>query len=252
MRLARRIAPVVVSLALLLTIDATGVAAQDPPTVTTAALDGAIITSTGCDGDTTVRSNPGMLVVRRSGDTSGPLDVAVSYGGTLTPGDDYDALPNPVTIRAESDAQFFSIEARRPGTVSLTIEGGADYLPGTSSTATVEFVPIAFDTDCPEGESQTIGLGETPAPIDIYGRFGGALADTTVLIEGDLPPGLTMLSNGSWEGAATELGTFRFTAKYCLGDQCALELPITIVVGAASPPPAEPAVAVTAEVNFTG
>ena len=239
-------------MALLLTIDATGVAAQDPPTVTTAALDGSIITSAGCDGDATVRSNPGMLVVRRSGDTSGPLDVAVSYGGTLTPGDDDDALPNPVTIAAGSDSTFFSIQPLRPGTVSLTVEGGAGYALGSPSTATVDVVPIAFDTDCPEGETRTIGLGETPAPIDIYGRFGGALADTTVLIEGDVPPGLTMLSDGSWQGAATELGTFRFTAKYCLGDQCALELPITIVVEAAGPPPAEPAVAVTAEVSFTG
>lgn len=220
--------------------------------MTATALQGSITTHTACDGSTTVQSNQGFLRIGRSGDTAGPLSVDVTYGGSLTPGVDYESQPDPVEIASGSGSRLLAIEASRPGTITVAVEAGPGYTLGDPTVATATFTELPFASECPTGDSQTIGIGETPEPIDVWGRFGSHLGDAIVEIEGTMPPGLTFLNPGTWQGAATTAGTFRFTAKYCVGAVCAVELPITIVVTPGASAPAPPAIAVPREADYTG
>lgn len=237
------------------------------PTVTAAALDGGVITLHPCEGEDVVRTNVAILKVERTGDTTDALTVHVTYSGTIDP-----SLPTDIVIPAGEAAGFVSFESTEPGSVTLTIDADAAYTPGEPSAATVAVRPTRFDALC-ETAAQTIELGATPMSLDLEGRFGSAVGDTSFEMEGDVPPGLTFRRDGSFTGAATQLGTYRFTVRYTLGDgfaAAAIDVTITVVApqlvdptvtapppGApsADPPsasPARPATPLPGSATFTG
>jgi hypothetical protein len=237
-------------------------AGAPPTSVTTLALPGAVTHVTGCDGTTTTLHTDGLLSVRRSSETAGALAVDVEYGGTLTPGTDYEPLPDPVVIAAGSDNQVLSVKATKGGTITVTIKPGAGYTVGSPGTSQIKVTEKNLAATCPPEEAQTIAVGQAPAPLHVYERFGSQYGDTTLVIDGQVPPGLTYAPGGSWSGAATAVGTYRFRAKYCLGP-CYLEIPIAITVTrggvvttvTATEPPeaaAPPATPVRATAAFTG
>lgn len=201
------------------------------PTVTAAALDGSVITLQPCEGEDVVRTNVAVLKVERTGETTDALTVHVTYSGTIDP-----SLPTDIVIPAGEAASFVSFESTEPGSVTLTIDADAAYTPGEPSEATVAVRPTRFDAIC-ETAAQTIDLGATPTSLDFEGRFGSAVGsgDATFELEGDLPPGLTLRRDGSFTGAATQLGTYDFTARYTLSDglgdyeAAALDVTITVV-----------------------
>lgn len=232
-------------------------AGAPPPTVVAAALDGAITVITPCQGDPIVQQGKGLLKVERPNATSGDLAVDVSYGGTLQPGTDYDALPDPVVIAAGEDATILDVSASTAGTVTITIEPGEGYAVGSPATATTTITDTGGDFGCQDEVVETIDLGTKPTALPIYDTYGFGVGDSTLVMTGDVPPGLTYQQDGSWTGAATTLGTFRFTACYQIGGFCGLEIPfrITVVeVDASDPtvPAAPPAAAVPGRATFTG
>jgi subtilisin family serine protease/subtilase family serine protease len=127
------------------------------------ATDTVVITVTPANQVTVTASTPrateagttaGAFTVARTGNTSVPLSVHYTVGGTAVAGTDYLALPGAVTI------------------------------PGGSSTATIVVTPIddgAFEND----ESVTLTLGADAA----YG-LGSPATSTITVVSDDLPPDL--------------------------------------------------------------
>lgn len=234
-------------------------AGAPPPTVVAAALGGSVTVITPCSGDPIVQRSAGLLKVERPGATSGDLAVDVSYGGSLQPGTDYEALPDPVVIQAGETATILTVAADAPGTVTLTVEPGEGYAVGSPATATTEIADSGGAFGCQDEVVETIALGTRPTPLAIYDTYGFGVGDSTLVVDGDVPPGLGYQQDGSWTGAATALGTYEFSACYRIGDFCGLEIPfrITVVeVDTSEPglPPASapPADAVPGRATFTG
>ena len=245
-----------------------------PPEVIADSFDGTANRFTPCVGEPEIHRALGFLKVERPGNTSGTISVDVTYGGTLVPGTDYEPLADPIEIPAGESQTIVSFESITAGTVSLTVEPGEGYEVGDPATATSTISVSAIDAICADEETLTVTVGGQPPAVPIYDRYGGHFADTVLVIDGDLPPGLRYANDGSWSGAATTAGTYRFTAKYTLADFAFLELPLRIVVrpddtgsttttttrptttSTTAPPagrqPARPATPVKARANFTG
>jgi hypothetical protein len=229
-----------------------------PPEVIASALPGSVVVIQQCDGEVVVNGSQGLLKVERPNATSGTISVDVTYSGSLVGTPDLEPLPDPVVIEAGEDATIVPVEAIAPGDVTLTIEPGDGYVVGDPSSATSEIAAEGSEFGCQDETVETIELGAQPTPYPVFDRFGFGVGDSTLAIEGAVPPGLTFNQDGTWTGTASTLGTFEFTACYLIGDVCGLELPFRITVVDAGPiPPVEvpgppPATPVPGTANFTG
>ena len=58
---------------------------------------------------------PARFTLVRTGNTALPLEVDVTYGGTLVNGVDYPQLPDPVTIPAGADRVVLEVAMTRTG-----------------------------------------------------------------------------------------------------------------------------------------
>lgn len=92
-------------------------------------------------------------IVRDAESTSAPLMVSLIIGGDATPGVDYVALPAQVTIPTGARAAVLTVtplereQANGARSVTITVgPGGAGYLPGERSSATVTVVDKPYDT----------------------------------------------------------------------------------------------------------
>jgi hypothetical protein len=222
-------------------------AGSPAPTVIAAGLDTVITTFIGCDGQEDTQSGVGFLKIDRGlTNTSGTITVDVTYGGTLVPGTDYEALPDPVEIPAGQNATFLEIRASRAGTVTVTVEAGSGYTVGSPAAATSTTTERDFRAGCPDVIEETITVGERPTFVDPsnLSPAGGAIYDANFAIVGDLPTGMSV--DGSLiSGTATTPGIFEYTFTYCLGPVCALEIPyrttvVAALVGDPGPPGSEP------------
>lgn len=227
-----------------------------PPAVVVSALPGSVVTIPQCDGEVVVQESAGVLKVERPGDSAGTILVDVTYSGSLVPGTDYEALPDPVEIPAGQEATFLEVKATTPGWLNISVEPGAGYVVGRPSSATSNIVDSGGDFGCQDEVYEVILLGTAPTPLPIYDEFGFGVGDSTLVMSGDVPPGLTYGIDGSWSGVATELGPYEFTACYQIGDVCGLEIPFRIlVVDEARPAPLPlptPATPVQGQPDFTG
>lgn len=229
------------------------------PTVSISSLgEPTIQTHLACDG--TQERTPTIVLLRvdRTGDTAGPLEVDVAYGGTLRPGIDYDAQADPVVIPAGDEMAFVMPEVTVAGTLTFELVPGDGYELGDPASRSFTIVEAAEDAVCPAEETQTIRVGQAPAPVRVFDRFDPRLPSTSLTVDGALPPGLTYVSDGTWQGSATTPGTYRFLAKYGFGETFYLELPLRIIVEPAVPgtpvvvPAAAPAGAVSGQAAYTG
>jgi len=97
---------------------------------------------------TTSGNSPGTFTVTRTGDTSGPLTVSYSVGGTAVNGVDYQALPGSVTLPAYVSSATITVSpnptlSTSPSTtVTLTLASGGSYSVGSPNTATVTITNI--------------------------------------------------------------------------------------------------------------
>ncbi len=107
-----------------------------------------VVAATDPNADTS-GGNTGTFTVTRMGNTSGPLTVAYSVGGTAVNGIDYFPLPGSVTIPAyDSTATITlapapSLSEQSSSTVVLTLNPSGSYTVGAASSATVTIQYIA-------------------------------------------------------------------------------------------------------------
>jgi LPXTG-motif cell wall-anchored protein len=107
--------------------------------------------------------------------------------------------------------------------LSITISGSADYTLGEPATVTLVLVvrrdPALGPLDCnpsfqlgPDATNreQTIHVGETPVDLT-------TTAPTRIirLVDGELPPGISIGAQGEFVGSATTTGDFRATLEAC-------------------------------------
>ncbi|MEZ5137263.1 MAG: hypothetical protein R2702_06225 [Acidimicrobiales bacterium] len=228
------------------------------PDVVASALPGSVVVIQQCDGEVIVNQSQALLKVERPNATSGTISVDVSYSGSLVGTPDLGPLPDPVVIEAGESSTIVPVEADAPGDVTLTIEPGDGYAVGDPASATADVVAEGSDLGCQDPTVETIQLGAQPTPYPVYDRYGFGVGDSTLVIQGELPPGLGFDIDGTWSGAATTLGTFEFTACYQLADFCGLQLPFRITVVDAGPippvivPGPAPATPVPGTPDFTG
>ena len=109
------------------------------PTVTVTATDGV------ANEDMDLFDFAGYSVTR-TGDSSVPLTVTLSFGGTATSGVDYQTLDTTVHFAAGSASVNFAVIANPDGvadpdeTVVVTVEDGPGYDPGTPASATIRIL----------------------------------------------------------------------------------------------------------------
>ena len=235
------------SAALAPTVADAAPAGSPAPTVIAAGLDNVITTFIGCDGQEDTQSGVGFLKIDRGlTNTSGTITVDVTYGGTLVPGTDYEALPDPVEIPAGQNATFLEIRRLAPA------RSPSPSRPGPATRSARRPPPPRpppsrdFQAGCPDVIEETITVGERPTFVDPsnLSPAGGAIYDANFAIVGDLPTGMSV--DGSLiSGTATTPGVFEYTFTCCLGPVCALEIPyrttvVAALVGDPGPPGSEP------------
>lgn len=92
----------------------------------------------------------GVFTVTRTGDTSQPLSVGYTVGGTAVAGQDYQALPGSVTIPAGVNSATVIVApgsslSASSATVVLTLAASSSYAAGTgSATVTISNVPATL------------------------------------------------------------------------------------------------------------
>ncbi|MBD2033543.1 hypothetical protein H6F76_00490 [Leptolyngbya sp. FACHB-321] len=157
---------------------------------------------TGNGGTLTPGSTSDGFTVTRSGDTTKPLTVGYTVGGTATPGVDYGQLPGTVTIPAGATSATVPLSAfPQSGTaaegeedVQITLQPGNGYAPSSTAPAVYTIpayspnangnsavtvsVPAGQDTILTPGTS-TDGFtvtrtGDTSAPLPINYTVGGS------------------------------------------------------------------------------
>ncbi len=153
----------------------------------------ALAWETGPDG--------GAFVVQRAGSTASSLTVAYTLSGSATNGGDYQALPGSITLPAGSSEAVIAVTpiddaiAESSESVTLTLQGGATYTLGTTTSGTVviddddtpgvRIAPTGGLTTTEAGGSATFEVVLTSAPT----------ADVTVtLATSDATEGRLLLS----------------------------------------------------------
>jgi len=97
--------------------------------------------------------NTGTFTFSRTGDTSSPLSISYTVGGSAAPGPDYVALPGSVTIPSGASSATVTVtpidDALTEGseTVLVAVAPAAGYSVGTPSSATVTIVDDEGNAD---------------------------------------------------------------------------------------------------------
>jgi hypothetical protein len=88
----------------------------------------------------------GKIKLRRTGDTSAPLLVAYTVGGTAQPGVDYEALPGVIEIPARKKSATIVLRpladglVEAPETIELELAPNEAFAPGLVSSAAIELL----------------------------------------------------------------------------------------------------------------
>lgn len=228
-----------------------------PPTVILDWSNGVVREEVDCKGalrDTPVEDL--QFFVDRTGDTSAPLEVSLTFSGSLASSS---GLSSPVTIPAGSDSVALPALGAPEGELSVTVQPSADYVIGDPGQGTATTSRVVVDLDCgagAEGNEQTVTLGSTPKPFDVELAAWFPPPHWARSVDGDIPPGTEFAVDGTWTGETTQLGTFRFREYFCDSDGwCPYRANFTVHVvptGTVTPAPAPPAAPVAAAPSFTG
>jgi hypothetical protein len=143
---------------------------------------------TGSGGTLTPGGTSDGFTVTRSGDTTKPLTVAYTVGGTATPGVDYGQLPGSITIPAGATSATVPLSAfPQSGTaaegeedVQITLQPGSGYAP-SSATPAVYTIP-AYSPNANGNPAVTVSV---PAGQDTILTPGTSTDGFTVTRTGD-------------------------------------------------------------------
>jgi uncharacterized protein (DUF1800 family) len=178
--------------ALVEVYDITASGPGGPETVTITASDPNADTSGG---------NPGVVTFTRTGDTSSPLTVGYSVGGSAVNGIDYQGLPGTVTIPAfESSAAVGispnpTLSQAASSTVILTLNAGSGYTLGGSAPATVTIQNIP----------PTLYVAQVRPTSSASGSTGSGVATILVSSDGSLASVSVSYSNLSSDEVVAHL-----------------------------------------------
>jgi subtilase family serine protease len=177
----------------------------------------------------------GVFTVTRSGDTSAPLTVRFTVGGTATAGSDYLVLPAAVTIPADASQATLTVmpvddQIAEPNeTVTLSLQSGSEYRLGSPSFAIVTVVSDDVPPDLvvtalaapPAG-----GAGGTIVVTDTTKNQGSGVADVSAT-------GFYLSANTLLDSADVLLGS-RAVASLAAGESSAASTTLMIPGNAAS------------------
>lgn len=144
-------------------------------------------------------SYPALFRVERAGDLSSPLVVNLAWGGTATPGADYEPEPSSVVVPAGAAFVELSLdpindavaEANASETVVATVQPGPGYTVGAPASATVTIAedetlaltaPLLYLATPDSATSvvlRWVDLFETETKFRVQFRLAGATAWTT-------------------------------------------------------------------------
>jgi LPXTG-motif cell wall-anchored protein len=198
------------------------------------------------------------FVVHRDVPDASPLAVTYTTSGQAKSGTDFEPLSGSVTIPANADSATVPVTALlgdRSSSVhlSITISARAGYTLGDPEIVTLVLVvrrdPALGPLDCnpnfqlgPEATNheQTIHVGETPVALTTTGGSGYTRVG---LVDGELPPGISIAggfgAEGHFLGTATTTGDYRSTLSVCPGGivfTCRRTTLVIHVVAATQPP----------------
>ncbi|HRW37795.1 MAG TPA: hypothetical protein P5254_08860 [Aquihabitans sp.] len=203
--------------------------AQDPPrpVVSASATDGRDVQAIDCLGHPDPEPpTPGSFTLSRTGPTTDALEVDVDYQPTGS------GLPDPVVIPAGAASATVELPPSMAHLiVSLPAAAAYDVAPATASLEIATLVVVA-DLGCNLGYvpevRQVVLWGQAPLPIE---ELAGAEDGSTLVVDGDLPPGTQLAADGTWTGVATELGTFEADVVACDAEGwCATEIRLVVQV----------------------
>jgi subtilase family serine protease len=152
---------------------------------------------------------PGVITVSRSGSTSEPLEVHLAVAGTATPGADYVALPQTVTIPAGAQSTTLQVmpvddnEVEANETVLVSVAADPAYIVSWPATASVILV----------SDEQFPDLSIAALTVPSVTGFGESISITETTINrgaGAAPPSVTryvLSSNTTFDAADIGLGS---------------------------------------------
>jgi LPXTG-motif cell wall-anchored protein len=181
-----------------------------------------------CDDVVSTVDAAEAFVVHRDVPDAAPLEVTYTTSGEAQSGSDFEPLSGSVTIPANADAATVPVtallaERTKSVDLTITISGGGAYTLGDPATVTLVLVvrrdPELGPMDCnpsfqlgseATNREQTIHVGETPVDLT-------TTAPTRIirLVDGELPPGISIGAQGAFVGSATTPGNFDATLEAC-------------------------------------
>ncbi|NNF11103.1 MAG: cadherin-like domain-containing protein [Acidimicrobiia bacterium] len=109
------------------------------------------------------------------------------------------------TVTYTPDADFFGADS-----FSYTASDGVASVAGS---VTVTVTDVNDPPTAPGVLALEAAPGDVPPPVAIDDPEGDVV--TVTVVDGTLPPGLTLNADGTWSGEATEQGTFVFAVEIC-------------------------------------
>lgn len=143
------------------------------------------------------------------------------------------ALPPGITV--EPTGQLTGTPTT-PGTYTFTITATNAIGPDTAATDTI----LINAAGTPPTIAGTAAAGTVDVAYSYQYRTTGNPVPTVTITDGELPPGLTLSSEGILTGSPTTAGTYQFTVTADNGITPDVSLTQTLVIAPATPPTSEP------------
>lgn len=199
-----------------------------------------------------------VVVLERSDGVEDPLEVAITEVGPAMPGEDHEALPASMTFPAGADEVTLTVtplaaDEGRIVELEVRLVAGDGYEVGEPHRARLVFLrPKAADAPPKECGFGFLEGPELTRDVVVGGRPDDILVGASLppgdlsplppdryrvqVLDGALPPGLTLATDGTFGGAATDPGRTVATIEACRteapGTCRTAELTITVAAAA--------------------
>ncbi|MDJ0665410.1 MAG: SdrD B-like domain-containing protein [Acidimicrobiia bacterium] len=167
------------------------------------------------DEDVTDEDTPVVITVLD--DDSDPDGHSFAISTTTDPANGSIVVNPDGTITYTPDPGFVGVD-----TFTYTIcelDGVVGGIPATglcdTATVTVTIVEVN-EPPGPEASFQSVVVGDPLSPMPVFDPDGGPV--TVTYISGELPPGITLNPDGTFDGVTEEIGTYQVIVEVCDDD----------------------------------